>query len=619
MMVSHPLPIPLPFTSELYGVRLFNGCWLFAKQTFQPSYWMMLKREGFSGDLVGNSSELSLVLGMLGAEHLRAIYTLYHGSPPTHFFDFSLRGDIEHLILSGRIKAFYLSEDKTERLGNPQDVLYANPDSIDLNCESPVVAQRYRLAEELATDIMARWTQKDAEDLAHWDRFVLWRKGYEAYDITAEAFDTVYDFIVGLKDIAVFVVEISYEAAKTQLKVNRALLEMTYKGATGDIDGLRADLAKVGVMVDEKIDSAQKLIAQAEQGKKIFDALVNDPLTRNLIFDFLDSLYQSISYRESRTFKARIVFEIGIEVLLALATAGIGNVARRTAQTARATTNAIKATKTAQRIGPFTKHALDLMADLAKVMNKPIHVEEIPPVKGLELPDFGKLSKSELGGVGDSKATVKVPEDKPSTSSVREGEGIPDKFGEIYAKAPAAKIEIDEVADDISEMFGGQVAKAPIKSQDRAIQKIMNHYDGDATRIKDLARNTIIVPPDKLDSVVAELAKRGASVKVIDGAKDPLGYSGVNATIETQAGIVGEIQVNTPAMIYAKESEPMARALIGDDLYTSIATKSGIPGGQGHKLYEQWRVLPDSDPERLAIETQSKAYYDAVRRSINGN
>lgn len=450
MMVSHPLPIPLPFTSELYGVRLFSGCWLFAKQTFQPSYWMMLKREGFSGDLVGNSSELSLVLGMLGAEHLRAIYTLYHGSPPTHFFDFSLRGDIEHLILSGRIKAFYLSEDKTERLGNPQDVLYANPDSIDLNCESPVVAQRYRLAEELATDIMARWTQKDAEDLAHWDRFVLWRKGYEAYDITAEAFDTVYDFIVGLKDIAVFVVEISYEAAKTQLKVNRALLEMTYKGATGDIDGLRADLAKVGVMVDEKIDSAQKLIAQAEQGKKIFDALVNDPLTRNLIFDFLDSLYQSISYRESRTFKARIVFEIGIEVLLALATAGIGNVARRTAQTARATTNAIKATKTAQRIGPFTKHALDLMADLAKVMNKPIHVEEIPPVKGLELPDFGKLSKSELGGVGDSKATVNAPESTPSTSSVREGGGVPSGLTSGLT---------DDAASIISSSTKGQLRK----------------------------------------------------------------------------------------------------------------------------------------------------------------
>ncbi|ABD82119.1 hypothetical protein [Saccharophagus degradans] len=133
-----------------------------------------------------------------------------------------------------------------------------------------------------------------------------------------------------------------------------------------------------------------------------------------------------------------------------------------------------------------------------------------------------------------------------------------------------------------------------------------------------MARNKIIVPPDKLDAAVAELAKRGVKIKVIDGTKDPLGYSGVNFTIKTQSGIVGEIQVNTPAMIYAKEPEPIARALLGDDLYTSIATKSGIPSGQGHKLYEQWRVLPDSDPERLVIEAQSKAYYDAIRKSING-
>ncbi|AXQ14708.1 hypothetical protein KE622_05605 [Shewanella algae] len=55
------------------------------------------------------------------------------------------------------------------------------------------------------------------------------------------------------------------------------------------------------------------------------------------------------------------------------------------------------------------------------------------------------------------------------------------RFGEIYSKAPAAKLEIDTMADEIADMFGGQVAKAPIKSQERAIQKIMNHYGGDAS------------------------------------------------------------------------------------------------------------------------------------------
>jgi hypothetical protein len=188
----------------------------------------------------------------------------------------------------------------------------------------------------------------------------------------------------------------------------------------------------------------------------------------------------------------------------------------------------------------------------------------------------------------------------------------------VYAKAPAAKLEIDSMADEIAKMYGGQVAKAPIKSQERAIHKIMNDYGGDATKIKDLARNTIVVSPEKMDAVVAELAKRGANVKVINGATDPLGYSGVNSTIKTQAGIFGEVQVNTPAMIYAKESESMARVLLGDDLYASIAARSGIPGGQGHKFYEQWRILPDTDPGRSAIELQSKAYYDSIRKAIHG-
>ena len=122
-----------------------------------------------------------------------------------------------------------------------------------------------------------------------------------------------------------------------------------------------------------------------------------------------------------------------------------------------------------------------------------------------------------------------------------------------------------------------------------------------------------------MDLVVAELDKRKANVKIINGATNPLGYSGVNSTIKTQAGIFGEVQVNTPAMIYAKEPESVARILLGDDLYNSIASRSGVSGGQGHKLYEQWRVLPDSDPERTAIEAQSKAYYDTVRKSTYGD
>lgn len=171
------------------------------------------------------------------------------------------------------------------------------------------------------------------------------------------------------------------------------------------------------------------------------------------------------------------------------------------------------------------------------------------------------------------------------------------------------------MADTIVESLGGSVAKAPIKSEERAIEKILKDYNGDTSRIKDLARNTIIVDASKIEAVVAELVKRGANVKVINGSTDILGYSGVNSTIKTQAGIFAEIQVNTPAMIYAKETESTARALLGNNLYNTIASKVGIAGGQGHVFYEQWRTLDPSSTAAKLIAQQSKKYYETIRKA----
>lgn len=186
-------------------------------------------------------------------------------------------------------------------------------------------------------------------------------------------------------------------------------------------------------------------------------------------------------------------------------------------------------------------------------------------------------------------------------------------FEEVYAKAPAAKAEIDALADEIAAQYGGKVAKAPIKSQARAIEKINNDYDGDPTRIKDLARNTIIVESDQVLTVAAELSSRGANVKIIDGATNEMGYSGVNSTIQMRAGIPGEIQVNSPEMIYAKEPEALARVLLGDETYNAVAAKTDVPGGLGHKYYEDFRVSDKSSLEAQAIADKSKAYYEAVR------
>ena len=238
-------------------------------------------------------------------------------------------------------------------------------------------------------------------------------------------------------------------------------------------------------------------------------------------------------------------------------------------------------------IGGLMMGGMALLGDLGDRLG-PGYRDLFQGVAGMALLGFGpKMAR--LGN---------APKGAPKTQ-------VPKGFEKVYGKAPAAKAEIDAVADGLAAKHGGRVAKAPIKSRD-------------PTKIKDLARNTIIVEGDKVNTVAAELANRGAKVKVIDGNADPLGYSGVNSTMNTKAGIPGEIQVNSPEMIYAKESEDMARILLGNDTYDAVAAKAGVPGGQGHKYYEDWRVLDPKSPEAQAIAEKSRAYYDAVRKG-NGN
>lgn len=52
----------------------------------------------------------------------------------------------------------------------------------------------------------------------------------------------------------------------------------------------------------------------------------------------------------------------------------------------------------------------------------------------------------------------------------------------------------------------------------------------------------------------------------------------------TRAGIPGEIQVNSPEMIYAKEPEPLARVLLGDDTYNAVAAKPTSKVDSGHRV-----------------------------------
>lgn len=145
------------------------------------------------------------------------------------------------------------------------------------------------------------------------------------------------------------------------------------------------------------------------------------------------------------------------------------------------------------------------------------------------------------------------------------------------------------------------------------------------TQVKDYARNTIVVDDaskmDARDSLKEKYpGLPDKNIKVVDAAKDPLGYSGIKVNVPTESGMMAETQINSPEMIFAKEKPADARGILGDKVYDELASKPGMPeGGLGHKYYEEYRVLPDkSTPEAQSIAQQSRDYYAAVRAAAKG-
>ncbi len=216
------------------------------------------------------------------------------------------------------------------------------------------------------------------------------------------------------------------------------------------------------------------------------------------------------------------------------------------------------------------------------------------------------------------KQATPAPESVTAPPAPPEPTPTDKKLDELYRKAAVAKTEIDDAADAVAKEHGGTVAKAPLKSRARVIEKANNDYDGDVTRVKDFARNTIVVQGGKELTALESLKKLfpstpEKSIKIVDAAKDPCGYSGINVSVPTKSGMPGEMQINSPEMIYAKEKPDDARRVLGDAKYEETKKKlGGIEGGKGHTLYETFRST--SDPQAKATAAaESRAYYDSVR------
>jgi len=183
---------------------------------------------------------------------------------------------------------------------------------------------------------------------------------------------------------------------------------------------------------------------------------------------------------------------------------------------------------------------------------------------------------------------------------------------DMMERAQKSGRAIQSVAIQKAKQFKGTQTPINFKSKD-SIERKMAADNDLQNSIKDSVRTTIIVPRKQIEKAIKSF-DGDAKVLRVKRQKTSMGYTGTIINYKTNQGIQAEIQINTPKMIYAKEE--FADKILPKNLYDRVKRETGLPHGQGHKLYEEFRELdalkkPTSNQirKKQALEKTARDYY----------
>lgn len=183
----------------------------------------------------------------------------------------------------------------------------------------------------------------------------------------------------------------------------------------------------------------------------------------------------------------------------------------------------------------------------------------------------------------------------------------------LMQKAKEGKAEVEKIGNTLADKFGGQITEIDFKTAESIARKANDFYGGNVKKVKDSIRNTVILEKQKIGQALEYAQKMPGYqyTNIRNPATDALGYRGIAVIYRLSNGLSGEVQINTPEIIYAKETESRARKMLGNEKYDEISTKIGKEGGLGHKLFEEWRSLKKKSDKttKNQIEIQSREYY----------
>lgn len=209
-------------------------------------------------------------------------------------------------------------------------------------------------------------------------------------------------------------------------------------------------------------------------------------------------------------------------------------------------------------------------------------------------PPTAKSSAQHLEGVINQKDLDQLPPEKQK------------ELMDIYEKAAANKNKFDKTNYEIAQELGGEAAEVGIKSTKRAIEKVIEDYDGDPSQLKDLLRTTISINTlnDTNKAIDAIKAKYGEPIKLkntLDPSTNSVngsGYRDVNMVFKMDGSYI-EVQVNMKPMLDVKYGE-------GHKIYEEVREMEG-------KAKKEKRSLTKDEVNRITkLNARSKQLYSAA-------
>lgn len=171
-------------------------------------------------------------------------------------------------------------------------------------------------------------------------------------------------------------------------------------------------------------------------------------------------------------------------------------------------------------------------------------------------------------------------------------------------KAESVGNKLQAIAEGIAKKYGARVTPINYKSVDSIVRKAKGEANG-IKDIKDSYRTTIIADKGSIPKIIKDLQGRYKGFEFVRLKEQKLdtGYSGNIINIRNKkTGLIGEIQVNTAKMIYAKENYSIAyKRWVGRPCEKSTKRPRNHPVGDMH-------YTSKVEPPRVT-EVRSKGRY----------